>query len=347
MDWVDALKARLQPRDPSADLVDQNESEIIGNALESTASVAFDMPVTAESKKEAIARASREIAERTAEDMRMAAANEIRVRLASSGICPVDMGVSVREPNGVWRPITKAEWEGASDARWVEKVATAAALEYEKRLSEAWQKDAIKPAQKLSSKFDPETMRSGRIMSATAADEETMARPSRVAANQASILDPYRIDKFATEETEHDKGVAASRQRKQDREDELKGQHRVSEAELDTRPDPMKSGHVQRAGGMDRDVFQQRVPRNQISMVDTLGEGKLTGEELKERLSSMFGGRVEDNGASIREANAKRKEEIQGKQEKDRSWEKLEKPLSTADLMKRLAESWMPPEPGE
>ena len=345
MDWVGALKARLKPRDPSADLGDQNEAEI-GNALESTAQVAFNLPVKAETKHEALRRASKEIGERDAEAQRMAAANDVRTKLAALEICPIAMGVTVREPNGIQRPITKEEWEGASDARWVNNVATAAALEYEKRLSQAWQEGAVRPAQKLSSTFDPETARAGRIMSSMSSSEETSVRPSRVPTNANSILDPERLDKFVIASNSHDDSVASIREAAAARDVEVRTQYTPDEEALAT--DPMKSGQIMRSGGEDRDVFSQRVPRNQISMVDTLGEGKLSGEELKARLNSHFAARVEDNGVSIREANKKHRESIQREPaEQDRSWEKVSKPLSTTELMKRLADSWMPPEPGQ
>lgn len=341
MDWLKALEARDKPKDPSNDLNKQNESEI-KDALASSANVAFNLPVNAETKNQALIRASKEIADQAAQHLKMAEVNGIRTKIANNGIDPIALGVTIRE-NGTERPITKAEWEGATDARWVEKIATSAALAYEKQVKRAWEQNALKPAQQLSSKFDPATMRDGRIMSSTGANEETRGYNHQIPANAASIFDPFKLDRFAAAENEHDKSVANIRGGHQARDEAKKAELQPQ----DLGPDPMKGGQVIRSGGQDADVFVQRVPKNQLSMVDMVGTEKLTPKEIQEKLSSLFMARIVDNGEKIKEANKEHKEKIQGTKESDRSWEKLEKPLSTAQLQQRLTESFFtcPPKP--
>lgn len=339
MDWVKALEAAQKP--VQKELSEQNEADYIENALEATASIAFGIPAKDESKKEALARASKEIADKAAHEHKFAASNEIRSKMAEAGIDPVALGINIREANGVQRPITKEEWEGASDARWVDKIATAAALEYEHQARISWEKEAMQPSRKLSSKYDPETMSAGRIMSAGGASDDTVDHRRQTPANSASIFDPFKLDRFANAENAHDKAVADKRQAAKDRIAEKKADLQPQ----DLGPAPMKSGTIQRSGGEDRDVFQQRAPSNKISMTDLQGTEKLTPEEIKEKLASLFT-RVGDNGEMIRAGNAERKAKIQGpKEEKDRSWEKLGKPLSTAELTKKLMDAFTCPKP--
>lgn len=349
MDWVKALEAAKKP--VQKELSEQNEADYIENALEATASIAFGIPAKDESKREAMARASKEIADKAAEEHKFAASNEIRAKLSEAGIDPVALKITVREANGVQRPITKEEWEGASDARWVNKIATEAALEYEHQAKIAWENEAMQPSRKLSSKYDPETMMGGRIMSAAGASDDTVDHRRQIPANANSIFDPFKLDRFATAENAHDKAVAEKRQAAKDRIQEKKADLKPQ----DLGPAPMKAGAVQRSGGEDRDVFQQRAPSNKISMTDLQGTEKLTAEEMKEKLASLFT-RVDDNGEKIRAGNAERKASIQSKKEEKKSWngewkgntpewEKLSKPTSTAELTKRLMDAFTCPKP--
>ena len=328
MDWVEALKAR--PKDQPTDLGMQKEADI-EDALGSTANVAFGTPVRTEDKGQALIRASREIAENKAKQMDASEANSIREKLASASVDPVVLGVA-----------TKEEWASSNDPSWVKEVATKAALAQEKNLKHAWEKDVVQPSQHLSSTFDPMTMRDGRIMSSTAgANDETCSKPSRVPANAASILDPYRIDKLAAAKNEHDESVKTIRAAEKARIEGKKAELKPKEEG----PEPMHGGKVVASGGLDSDVFVQRVPSNQVSMLDNLGDKKASPEEIKERLSAIFAARIVDHGQEIKEANAKRKEDIKGKAEKDRSWEKVSAPLKTSDLTKRISDLWMPQAP--
>src|SRR3990170_1220194 len=100
MDWVKALEAAQKPKDPSHDLGKQNEAELVNNALESTARVAFDLPVNAETKHEALLRSSKEIADKVVQEQKLAAANTIKQKVAVNGIDPVALGVKVKDDNG-------------------------------------------------------------------------------------------------------------------------------------------------------------------------------------------------------------------------------------------------------
>jgi hypothetical protein len=335
MEWLDALSARTKPRDPTSDLGKQNEADLIGKSLETTAQVAFNMPVQKETKDEALERASRDIADRKVVQAKTEEINEIKNKMASNGIDPVALGI-----------VSKDEWEKPSDSATAKEIAIKAALAYEKQLKHAWEKDAVKPAQHLDSHYDM-TMREGRIMSATAANEDVRSMPSRTPSNANSIWDPFKLDRFAAAENSHDESVKASKEAQKSRDAEHKNQWKTEEPPPGTPGiEPMKGSQVVSAGGMDRDVFNQRIPKNQISMLDTFGEGKLPPDELKKRLGTMFA-RVEDNGPQIRAANETRREEIQGKKEEkqDRSWDTVDhlKPMSTSEITKRLMEKWMPP----
>jgi len=157
------------------------------------------------------------------------------------------------------------------------------------------------------------------------------------------MFDPFKLDRFAKTEREHDKSVASIRAGHKARVEEKKAER--EEARKDLGPEPMKAGAVHRSGGEDRDVFNQRAAKNQISMTDLQGTEKLSAAEMKEKLEKLFT-RVEDNGTTIRAANEERREKIQGKKEvKDRSWEKLDKPLSTAELSRRLMDAFTCPKP--
>jgi hypothetical protein len=342
MSWIDALAARSKPKDPEVDLGKQNEEEILGNSLESSAQVAFGLPIKAESKNEALLRASKEISEKQAEADLNAPANAIRAKMAAAGIDPVAIGIVITTPHGT-RPIRKDDWETSADARWLNQVATAAAAEHEKIMDHAWEQHAMKPQRNLDCNFS-ETSRSGQIMSSKSTSDDSVSKPEHLPQNASSMFDANRLDSFAAQENEHDKSVAASRQASKDREKEKKEQYKYEDPGVE----PMKSGKIMASGGQDRDVFVHRSPSNSVSMADDMGGGKLSPEELKQRLSDMFASRIPDNRTSIREANDKRREEIQGKKkEADRSWEKPQKPLSTADIQKRLTDLWLPPKPDD
>lgn len=340
MDWLNALAAMQKPRDPESDISSQNEADVVANALESSAQIAFQLPVKEETKYEALVRASKEIADKQAMKDKMAAADEIRNKMASNGIDPVALGINVRGENGSWHAITKEEWESSSDVRYVEHIATKAAIEYEKQLKTAWEKESFRPATPANYSYDPETMKDGKIMSAAAMGDNA-PRFGNTPSNAASIFDPFKLDKFAAAENEHDKSIKASKEKQKARTEEKKAQYKFEDPGVE----PMKSGQIQKSGGEDRDVFVQRVPSNQVSMLDTFGQEKMSSEEIKTKLASMFSAKIPDSGEGIRKAADERKASIQRKEEKDRSWDAPSKPVSTSDIAKRLADLWMPKKP--
>ena len=340
MTWLGALGSR--PKDQASDVAQRPESEV-KDALAETAAIAFGLPQRTEDKSDAVVRAAQEIAEQGEKTRTAMAVKSIKDKVTAAGIDPVALGVGFRMPNGQVKMVTKEEWEGANDPALVEQIAKAAAIEQEKQLRQAWQKDAAKPAQGLCSIFDAKLSRGGRIMSAAAANEDIAATAGIVPANSAGILQPGRMEDFAKADNAHDQGVAAVRASQKAREADKKAQLAEAAAEVAKQPDAMKQGQVLHSGGLDSSFFAHRVPSNQVSIADTAGTGTLTQEQIKESLSKLFTTKVPDNGQSIREANKAHKEEIQGKEQKDRSWEQVQKPLSTSELSKRLADALWPP----
>jgi hypothetical protein len=339
MSWLGAIGSR--PKDQSSDVAQRSESEV-KDALQETAALAFGLPQRTEDKSDAITRAAHDIAEQGERSRTTAAVNSIKSKLAAAEIDPVALGVGFRMPNGQVQKVTKEDWDRINDPMLAERIATMAAVEQEKQMKQAWQKDAVKPAQGLCSIFDAQMSRSGKIMSAAAANEDIAATAGIVPANSTGILHPDRMDEFAKTETPHDKSVAAIRSSQKAREADKKAQLAELAAEAAKQPDAMKQGQVLHSGGLDSSVFAHRIPSNQVSIADTAGTGTMTQLQIKESLSKLFTTRVPDNGQSIREANKAHKEEIQGKEQKDRSWEQVQKPLSTSELSKRLADALWP-----
>lgn len=339
MTWLGSLSSK--PKDQAADLAKKEESETDSNTIEDTARIAFGLPPKTEDKSDAIIRASKEIADQNHQKQVETSIKSIKAKIETAGVDPVALGVSFRMPNGEYHKLTKEEWTNAKDVSFVETVAREAALKHEVEVKQAWQKGATKSAQGLSSVFDAKTSRVGKIMSAAGPNEDINATAGIVPANSVGILAPHRLDDLAKAENPHDKSVADARATLKAREQEKKNQLIEAATKAAENPEAMKQGQVIRAGGHDASVFSHRVPSNQVSMMDTMGTGTLTPDQIKESLSKLFT-RVEDKGQAIREANKAHKEEIRGKEEKDRSWEQVQKPLSTSDLTKRLGEALWP-----
>lgn len=324
IDWLSALGAKKQREEVVS------EEEAAKNVVERAAEAAFRIPVKEESNEQRIRSASKEI-----EAQRQAAAEaqycaQVREKLAARSIDPVALGIT-----------TQGEWQNAVSPSWVEGVAKAAALAHEKFISGEWESRA---ANRQAPEVRPnvETSMSGRVMSSAGANEETRGQVSRVPQNANSILDPDRLAKLFTQPNVHDDAVEARLASRKARE-EMK---REELAPKDLGPNPMKQSSVSKSGGQDCEAFVQRVPRNQISMTDDLGGGKLTREEMTERLASLFTSKIPDNGEMIREQNTKRSESIKREADKSsRDWDSEEhlKPQSTSDLQRRLIQLWLPP----
>jgi hypothetical protein len=320
MDWVLALKARKEPIDYEAQLA--SSEECTENVVERTVQAAFSLPTKEETSEEALKRASKTIHDDAAVSAEQAAADGIRQKLASRSIDPVALGVAKAE-----------DWNGSTDLQWLEKTAKNAAIAFQKKLSESWQDGATERTSTRMQNYNPETFRDGRIMSTAAAGEDAHGFVSKTPANSNSIFDPFKLDRFAKEDTEHDKRVAARKAEEQARaqkvaSDKAKAVNTIPEGQ------EMHGAKVVASGSATPGVFSPRSPRDQISMTD----------DLTKKISELFT-RVDDNKSKTLASKQERLEKIQGKKEADdRSWEKLSKPTSTAgkmaDLQERLKDLW-------
>lgn len=216
-----------------------------------------------------------------------------------------------------------------------QKKETEAAASREKRKGE-WQEQVLKAVQPDKG-FNPEESKGGKITSSASREESAAGRMS-VPVNANSIFDPFRLDKLAAGENESDKSVKASRE-----DHEARSQKRDKEiAEQETSPISMNEGaRVIRSGGKDQEVFVQKVPSNQVSMLDVKEDGA-TREERSTGLKELFTHKVPDAKADSQKAAKERKESITRKKEDDRSWEKVESPANTSDIARRLMQLWLP-----
>lgn len=203
----------------------------------------------------------------------------------------------------------------------------------------AWQEQVLNAVRPQMS-FDPETAKGGQISSAASRCEETSGQRTPVPENANSILDPNRLDKLAQQPTAHDKSVAESRKRTADRAEEHKKASQDDSSPISTN----EGSRLMRSGGMDSEAFIQRVPANQVSMFDVEYDPTLDAKQRSEQLKDVFLKKLDDNQEAIRQSQQERKEEIQGKKEEDRSWEKVSPPTKTSDMANRLIELWSPKE---
>lgn len=325
LEWLNAILAK---KDRQAVV---SEEEAAKNVVERAAEAAFKIQPKEESNEQRIRRASLEIEEQKAAARDLEYCARLRDKLAARNIDPVALGIT-----------TKAEWENSMSPSWIEAVAKHAALAYEKHVSASWEERAVS-RQAPQVRPDVETSMAGRIMSSAGANEETRGQTSRVPANANSILDPDRLAKLFTQPNAHDEAIeerlASRKAREQMKKDEL--------APRDLGPAPMKDGSISRSGGKDCEAFVQRVPKNQISMTDNLGDtSRMSREEMAEKLSQLFTSKVPDSGQEIRQQNAERKQSITRQAEGDRrEWDSEEhlRPQSTSDLQERLMRLWLPP----
>jgi hypothetical protein len=326
MDWVNALKAQLQPKSYEEEL---NGDEPTEGALDATLNALYNTPTGKETSDEAVRRASKEIHDRQVSAATKAHVDSIKDKLSSRGIDPIALGV-----------VSEKDWKETNDPSWTEKMAKKAAIAYQEKLSHAWE-DAAKnatPAQGM--KYDPQTFRDGRIVSSATANDDSVGTPSRVPSNANSILDPFKLDRFAKEETSHDKSIRLAKEEAANRAATV-AKHKEESIQSLPPEHQLNAGKIVASGGKDAGEFVHRVPRNQVSIMD----------DLKQKLSDIFTAKLEDNRAKTVEANQARLEKIQGKKEKDRSWEKLSTPVQAnnlpgvQNLKERLEKLWAPEEP--
>jgi hypothetical protein len=217
-----------------------------------------------------------------------------------------------------------------------------AAKETKARQSKEWEAAAVaglKGGSVRAAPFDPETTKAGVVSPMHSPKEDSEDRPHQLPANANSIFDPNRLDKMAAGKNPHDESVQASgdsrKKAEADRKSWVNDLPKPPEGFVD-----MSSGRIMRAGGADRDVLMYKAPSNQISMLDDI-KGK-SKEELQKALADMFASRIPDTRKEIRDAQEKRREEIQGKKEAgaDKSWEKVSKNTSTSEIANRLLKIW-------
>lgn len=350
LSWVDALKARLEPRDYETRYASTPESETIDGALEQTVEAVFSVPTGEETSEEAITRASKDISAEANKSAHKAMIDEIKAKLADRDdpIDPVSLGVEVKaftQDGMERRPITQEEWDNATDPRFVENVAKLAVVAYEKKRSMAWQERAMDP-KAAARRFDPEYSKDGRIMSAPAQSDDSAPRFGSIPKNANSIWDPERIQKLSEAlMTDHDAQVEASREYYEKRSKKADAE-RAEKAGKSSPISQNTGSQLMRSGSAESEAFVQKVPRDQLSMLDVQsGDFKdLSQEEKKARLESIFMEKVPDAKEETRKANEERRQQIQGEKREDRSWDSVNnlKPLSTSDIQKRLIELWIP-----
>lgn len=336
MSWVDALLKRKQPiRDKEAHLLSQiGKGEQVDGALDKACEAAFGTPSKEISSEEAIHMASRDIQDQRATDARTALVNDVKVKLSNHGVDPVALGV-----------VSKDDWDKCNDHEAAERVAKQAVERQIKAKRESWQADAMTPNNR-SMLFDPARSRGGQVSSTAAAMEDSAQVFSRqMPSNAASIFDPFRLDRMASEEENaHDKSIQDSRKASMDRRN-AHNNWRTKDHEIPEDFQPMCSGAIQKSGGCDSLVPSGKVPSNQVSMLDDVSAS--SPKEAKEKMAQLFESKVEDNLAKIREANKARKESISRGPKDDKSWDKVSKPLSTKELHDKLIDLWMPEKPSK
>ena len=330
--WVDALSKSKQPiKNKEEHLLAQvDKKENIEGALEGAAEAAFGVPAPQKSNTELIQEASIKIQQERRQQELSKEIDTIKQKLADNKVDPVALGI-----------VEKEKWTTCQDPSEIEKIAKVAAKKQIEVIKNGWQKAAMEP-RRSEMKYDPMTSREGRIMSSGSTTEDGAAPviSRQIPANSASIFDPNRIDKMASEENAHDKSVRESRESKASQKEASKN-WRTEEHQIPEDLNIMKQSTVAKATSFETVENRSRVPSNQISMADDISGN--SPEEIKAKLSQLFT-RVPDTKQEIREANKARKESIQRKEpskEERREWEKNSKPMSTSDLQKKLMELWI------
>lgn len=325
LSWVDALAGKTAKKTVE-DQIKSSEEADPSKALEMTSSILFGTPIKQESTADTLRRHSKDIQRKEAAQVQQDIANDVKTKLSDAGIDPVALGVVKAE-----------DWASMSDPQKTTETAKLAALAHEKMMSDKWQSEAMKPATPSKMSFDP-AMKSGRVMSSAAANEETRGRTSNIG------RDPFKLDQIASQANEHDDAVKQSRARV----DALKEAKRKSIEENQPPTDAaLRAGSVRRSGNMESEAFVHHAPKNQVSIMDTFGEGKISPEELKVKMAELFKSKVPDSKSETKKAAEERRESIKRPKEDDKSWETVAKPTSTADLQKRLVSLWLPEEPGK
>jgi len=332
IDWVLALKAKGKPQSDFSPETAANEEtpEVIDGALEQTCKAAFKTPTTEKTPGQMISAESKVIADQSKAKEMSSQAEAIRQKLSTRGIDPVAMGIAANN-----------EWSSA-DPSLVESIAKKAVLVASQSKDRGW--ETISGTRKASG-FD-ELSRQGQVIPSGTRREDTADHRRNIPSNAPSMFDPNKLKELSEKPNQHDESVA-----------EIRGRTKVREAErkedaknrIDVPEDfnPMKQGKSMAISGREQDVMVHRVPRNQLSMLDNLDEHKkLSQEDIKNTLQSIFMGRVESPREETKKANDERKAEI-SREHKTKHEFKVEPPKSTSDLTKKLMSLWPDETKGE
>jgi len=330
--WVEVLAKHKEPiKDQEEHLLSKIDGpENIENVLEESIEAAFNVAAPKKTNAQVIQEAAIDLQNKKEEQQRFAEVEVIKKKLAVNEIDPIALGV-----------VSKEDWEKCQNISDAEKIAKISAQKQLDFIKDSWQKKAMEPRQ-ANMHYNPETSRSGQIMSNSSMTEDNVPVISRqIPATSNSIFDPNRLDKQASEENKHDKSIEQIRKDRSNRESASKNWRNETHA-IPEDLKIMKGQAVGKANSFETVETRYHAPKNQVSMIDNISGA--TPEEIKEKLSQLFIEKIPDNKQKILDANKARKEAIQRKEpssEEKKDWEKVQKPMSTSDIQKKLTELWL------
>jgi hypothetical protein len=301
LDWVDAIMERKNKLSVEERLATVKEEDIIDKALEQTVEAAFEIPTTEETSEEAVRRAGKSI-----QDVVRDRNSEDNKKYATERL-----------------EKTKSHESNGRHEQW----------------KKDWQEQVFKTVVKNNG-FNPESSKGGRITSASASEPEDARGPTmRTPLNANSIFDPFKLDRLAAEESDREKSIKESRESRDAR--SQKWSKEASEGNQESPISVNEGSKILRSGGLDQEVFIQRVPSDKVSMLDVKDDGA-SKDDRHASLKELFTHKVKDVKADSQKASKERKEGIQRETSDDRSWEKVEPPQKISDINRRLMELWMP-----
>jgi len=330
--WVEALAKHKEPiKDQEEHLLSKIDGpENIENVLEESTEAAFNVAAPKKTNAQVIQEAAIDLQNKKEERQRLAEVEVIKNKLAVNEVDPVALGV-----------VSKENWEKCQNASEAEKIAKIAAIKQLEFVKNSWQTKAMETRQ-TNMRYNPETSRTGQIMSSSSMTEDTAPIVSRqIPVTSNSIFDPHRLDRQAAEENAHDKSIEQIRKDRSERESASKNWRNETHA-IPEDLKVMKGQAVGKANSFETVETRYHAPKNQVSMADNISGA--TPDEIREKLTQLFMEKIPDHKQEIRDANKARKEAIQRKEpsaEEKKAWEKVQKPVSTSDIQKRLTELWL------
>jgi len=329
MSWIDSIVHAVGKKKASyeTDRASMEETkEVVENVMSQTCEAAFGTKPE-DTTEQKIRQTAKTGMEEHAQIQNMAYCDAIRNKLKDRGIDPVALNV-----------VSKKDWE-SNDPSLIEGIAKNSIIAASKVKDRSW--ETVAPA-KHRSALDVDD-KSGKVMS-IGGREHYNDKPYNIPMNANSIFDPNRLDRMAAENNEHDRLIQENKKNKTDKQAERK--ESLKQTDIPNDFHGMSSSRIIPSASSEKEVFVQRVPKNQLSIMDNLEQhSSKKPEEMKEVMSDIFN-RVEDQKTKTQKANVERKNKIRTEAEKDRSWEKNEKGISTSDLAKKLMSLWIP-EKGE